>query len=126
MDIAELEILFPRGSGFWELSQQIREMKEEIMTALSDAVAQLTADDTQLEQEVAALIAALQAVPAQVTAAVQAALTAAGVDDTTQTAALAQVDQGVKDSIAAAVAQLTPPAPAPAPTGDDTITPPAS
>lgn len=82
------------------------------MTALSDAVAQLTTDDEALETEVTDLIATINGIPAQVASAVQAALTAAGVDDAAQVTALASVDAAVKASTASAIAALTPAPPA--------------
>ena len=91
-----------------DLSEQLREMEHRIMSKLSDAVAQLTADDTALEGEVDQLIATVQGIPAVVQAAVTKALSDAGVDDDAATAALATVDTVVQAETAKALAALQP------------------
>lgn len=84
------------------------------MSALSDAVATLTADDAALSAEVDTLITTIQGIPATVAKAVQDALTAAGVDDAAAVTALAAVDTAVKASTQKAIDALTPPPPPPA------------
>lgn len=102
------------GLGVADILEAVRQLRELFLSKLSDVVAELQADDTQLAAEVQALVAALAAIPDQVNKAVADALAAANVADDQAATTLQSVDDQVKASIAAAMAALgqTPPAPA--------------
>lgn len=98
--------------GAADILHAIREQGLELMTALSDGVAALTADDQALSDEVDTLIAAFQALPGDNSAALQAALDAANVDAASATSIIAASDavvQAAKAKIVAALSPATPP-----------------
>jgi hypothetical protein len=94
--------------GAADIINLIRETRNEIMTQLSDAIAQLKADDETLVTEVDTLLGKLAQVPAEIAAAVQEALTNAGVSQDAAVAVMSQMDETVRASIAKVVAVLDP------------------
>lgn len=103
--------------GAADIINSIQDSKEAIMTQLSDALAQLTADDAQLESEINDVLGKLAQVPGEIAAAVQAALDAANVDAATARDAVIAIDAGVKAAIDKVTAALNPgPLPPTAPT----------
>lgn len=97
-----------------EIETLLAAMELRIMSGLSDGIAQLKADDEELEADVEELIGVVDGIPSVVASAVQNALTAAGVDSAAAATALAEIDAAVKAETAKVKAHLPPPTP-PAP-----------
>lgn len=118
---------FPSDPGQGKIIAALREVKELAMN-MNDALAELTADDTELAADVAGLVNIINDIPARVQAAVAGALTDAGLADEHIRLALNNVDATVKDAITAAQSVLPPPPVAVAPVqappvaGSDTLT----
>lgn len=99
----------PGQPGVPDILNSIQAMRTTFMTQLQDALAELKADDAQLEAEIDEVLGKLAQVPGEIAAAVQEALTNAGVDDTTARQAVIDIDNGVKAALAKVTAVLNPP-----------------
>lgn len=99
----------PSQPGAADILNSIQDLKGTFMTQLQDALAELKADDAQLESEIDEVLGKLAQVPGEIAAAVQQALVNAGLDDTTIRQTVIDIDSGVKAAIAKVTAVLTPP-----------------
>lgn len=104
----------PSQPGAADILNSIQDLKGTFMTQLQDALAQLKADDAQLDAEIDEVLGKLAQVPGEIAAAVQEALSNAGVDDAATRQAVIDIDNSVRASIAKVTDVLTPP------TGGDT------
>jgi Ca2+-binding RTX toxin-like protein len=99
----------PSQPGAADILNSIQDLKGTFMTQLQDALAELKADDAQLEAEIDEVLGKLAQVPSEIAAAVQEALVNAGVDDATIRQAVIDIDTGVKAAIGKVTAVLNPP-----------------